>query len=379
MAKLWNGWLMSRDSILADIKDNRITVRNERLLPLYFRLPAATLEGWLDMRSIDTGRQNSRLLRRALGLSDVDRQELVMSVNAAMITDTYWIKDADSNLSWDNVRFQGNDFADIALLGAFSDFGKDPSRTPEITNTGSFEKCWRLEDGQWWLYKQGDPENLFSEMAAYQLCRHAGYPTAQYELVDAQHNGFAGKLKGGRGLIRTLDFTQAGTVIFEPASALGQHSDNAQYNYDLLQRLSPELSEQYLQILTMDVLVFNLDRHGKNYGVLRNPETGDILSMAPNFDNNLSLLAGIQGMGERTPERDPLYREWKGVVQNRLLPLDLPELPEDRLWELLSGIKCDIDPDEVKMAGNFILKGYAMMQETTEQMRRFQQGMNQKL
>ena len=34
----------------------------------------------------------------------------------------------------------------------------------------------------------------------------------------------------------------------------------------------------------------NYDRHIDNYGILTEPTTGNIVSMAPNFDNNLALL-----------------------------------------------------------------------------------------
>ncbi len=87
-----NGTLMSRDSTIATISNNIIVPQRENLLPLYFQQEGATLNEWLKMRSIDTGRVNSRLIRKSLGLSDASAEELVLSVNAAMITDTYWIK-----------------------------------------------------------------------------------------------------------------------------------------------------------------------------------------------------------------------------------------------------------------------------------------------
>lgn len=40
----------------------------------------------------------------------------------------------------------------------------------------------------------------------------------------------------------------------------------------------------------MDVLCFNVDRHTNNYGILRDRESGEIVSMAPNFDNNMGLI-----------------------------------------------------------------------------------------
>ena len=41
----------------------------------------------------------------------------------------------------------------------------------------------------------------------------------------------------------------------------------------------------------MDTVCLNMDRHTKNYGILRNVKYGDILSLAPNFDNNIALLS----------------------------------------------------------------------------------------
>jgi len=47
-----------------------------------------------------------------------------------------------------------------------------------------------------------------------------------------------------------------------------------------------------------------MDRHTKNYGVLRDAETGAVLRMAPNFDNNVALFArGIPENLERSNDR----------------------------------------------------------------------------
>lgn len=37
----------------------------------------------------------------------------------------------------------------------------------------------------------------------------------------------------------------------------------------------------------MDALCYNIDRHTFNFGILR--KDGDVIGLAPNFDNNLSL------------------------------------------------------------------------------------------
>ncbi|MDL2327961.1 hypothetical protein LJC64_04875 [Ruminococcaceae bacterium OttesenSCG-928-A11] len=366
-----NGHLMSRDAEVAVLRDGMVEPMVDALLPLYFRQESATLDEWLKMRSIDTGRANSRLLRKSLGLSDASTEELVLSVNAAMITDTYWIRPEGSTLAWADIRFEQNSYASMSLLGSFSDFNQPGSRTPELTSPGSFEKCWRLEDGRWWLYKLSDLDNLYSELAAYQLCRHFGYATAHYEAADISAHGFIGKLKPGRGVIRTLDFTDGASVNFEPAAAIGLKSDDSAYNYKTLLAMAPALAAEYLDIVTMDTLIYNLDRHTQNFGILRDVDTGTILSMAPNFDNNLALLAGIRGMTTRTPESDRLFQGWKQLVQSNLLEISLPLLDEQTLRGILFGIEGIVDEGGKQIAFDFIRQGYAMMQEVAQQMERF--------
>ena len=73
--------------------------------PLYLQI-TENLSGWLQNRCVDSHRRNSRLLKRALRISEKDDEEIVLEVNAASITDTYWIKDADSSLTWEQVNFK---------------------------------------------------------------------------------------------------------------------------------------------------------------------------------------------------------------------------------------------------------------------------------
>ena len=111
------------------------------------------------------------------------------------------------------------------------------------------------------------------------------------------------------------DYTE-GRLNFEPMANLVQDNEDYDYNYDVLQNLNPPLVKPYLDILFMDALVFNVDRHTQNYGLLRCRETGEILSMAPNFDmlptsENIDTMfaetfdAGLRGID---PDRAKLYR-----------------------------------------------------------------------
>ncbi|MFQ8997124.1 hypothetical protein [Allofournierella massiliensis] len=140
--------LMCGDTVAAHIQSHAVIPVEPNLVPLCFR-HGGDIEGWLEHRAIDARRTHSRLLKKVLRLRKRDDLSTALHFNAATITDNYWVRPEGSDLVWENVRFRDNDFADLALKGTLADFSKKPSRTPELTNTGSFEKCWRLENGEW--------------------------------------------------------------------------------------------------------------------------------------------------------------------------------------------------------------------------------------
>ena len=140
--------LYNKDVLVARIDSlNHFTWVNKPLAPLYLQNSENFL-GWLENRCIDTHRPNSRLLRRALRLEALEDSDLALEVNAATITDTYWVKDADSPLKWYDVQFKKAEYSSLALIGGYDNFQKAATssnkKTQELTNSGSFEKCWRV-------------------------------------------------------------------------------------------------------------------------------------------------------------------------------------------------------------------------------------------
>ena len=57
-----------------------------------------------------------------------------MCIRDRTITDTYWVKAPNSTLTYDEVRFKTNDFAEVALNGEPSGFNLPFQHTPELTN-----------------------------------------------------------------------------------------------------------------------------------------------------------------------------------------------------------------------------------------------------
>lgn len=272
--------IFSGNTLVAVWRDKELQVVNEKLLPLFLKR-VKNADMWLETRAIDSHRANSRLLKKALRLAEKDDISTVVHVNGATITDNYWIREVGSALSYDDVKFKDDYFSNLALKGNYDSFNRAAnskrSRTPELTNVGSFEKCWKLRDGTWWMYKRANHKELFSELFIYELGRALHMNMALYER--------------GEGCIRSRDFTNASEVNFEPASAfMGDNEDYVDV-IESLKTICPKAIPDYIKMIFLDTICANPDRHTNNFGLLRDIKTGEHLGLAPNFDNNMALIS----------------------------------------------------------------------------------------
>ena len=344
------GTIMVEDKAIATVKNGEITDCDESLVPLYLKR-TGDVEGWLASRAIDAHRTNSRLLKRALRLRTADDAQTALAVNAATVTDRYWFRPEGSAAVYEDIRFKENYFDSLALRGDPNGFSHKPSRTPELTNTGSFEKCWRLINGEWWMYKSGNQNEYFSELFISVLGERLGLDIAHYEM-DGEY-------------IRTKDFTDGAAVNFEPISAL--MDDNEDYNdcFNAIYGISPILAEQYLKIVWFDTVCYNMDRHTANFGLLRDLKSGKILSMAPNFDNNIALISRGYPQ-DKSREKDGIVRFFReflaenAVARQMLREMELPEITEELLEDCLNAVPIEADRDYIK---TFILNGQAVAKE----------------
>ena len=348
------GTLMSEDRVIAQIKNGNIIDADEELLPLYLKR-TKDVEGWVAARAIDSHRTNSRLLKKALRLRTTDDVQTALAVNAATVTDRYWFRPEGSNATYEDIRFKENYFDQLALRGDPDSFSKKPSRTPELTNTGSFEKCWKLIDGQWWMYKSGNTNEYFSELFICKLGEKIGLDMAHYEL-DGEY-------------IRSKDFTSGAKVNFEPIRSLVDDDEDYETCFNVLCAMSSELAKQYLMLIWMDSVCYNMDRHTENFGLLRDVESGKILSLAPNYDNNIALIAkGYPKDVTRT--NDGLIRFLGEFVQSNFTAramyrdIQLPQITKQIIDECLDEIPLEVDREYIR---DFILCGQTKVQELIEQ------------
>lgn len=273
-AKEYTGYVMSGNTVVAEFNKGVLVPPTHKLCPLVIKRTNSIYE-FLKSRSIDSGRTNSRLLRKVLNINVKDDTLVSLCSYAVSISDNYWFKPKHSKLKYEDISFNNDIFFDTALKGIITIYPKKLILTPELTTNGSYEKGWRNIDGNWWLYKVGTINERYSEVFYSRLFEKLNLPTAHYE-IDGNY-------------IRTANFAKG--VNFEPMVSLVGDNEDIEYIYDALNKINHQIALDYLRLITFDVVLNNVDRHNENCGILRDKETGEIISLAPNYDDNLSLIS----------------------------------------------------------------------------------------
>ncbi|MBR2675192.1 MAG: HipA domain-containing protein [Mogibacterium sp.] len=292
MNRQTNYELLSGDIVCCTFIDGKLSVVNEALAPLYLD----DFEEWVASRAIHSSRGlTARNLKVASGLSANEKSfETALRVNAACITDNYWVRLEGSKISYKDVSFEKYDgfFKELALGVDYTyTHYKSDECNPELTNIGGSDKAWVLDNnGDRWLYKRQPIRECYNEMFSANLAAALGIDTVLYELADYTNPD---PEIGQFGIVRSRDFTQNKGMNLESAQLIIKHrgsSDNdILKNADIFSEWGIE--QEYLNIKYLDILIGNPDRHSQNYGVFRCQSSGAIVGMAPNFDNNFAFLA----------------------------------------------------------------------------------------
>lgn len=248
---------------------------------------------WWRNRAIPATRRQIHEKLEELGYQDM--QEIVNQSLGLSLSDQYWIKPLEADIQWQDVNYFTNSFS--------SDFGKyllgeteydDASNiqlsfhSPDITSNGDVQKRWEMQGKDRYLLKSGTlpyVQEPFNECIASKILHCLSVPFVEYQLIERK----------GRYFSLCKDFIDENHE-FIPAyyPCLAMHPARKIPAEELLQQAIEKFAipntEHFLdQMLILDYLIMNTDRHWTNFGFIRNVETLQFEGFAPIFDNGNSL------------------------------------------------------------------------------------------
>ena len=264
---------------------------DKALLPLDLQqeVTAEKLESWLRHRTIPKNRAYVDSLLSAMGLSPNRPMDIIRLSKGLSLNDCYWVTEEGFDGSFEQCNLFDNRFSRILGQIAFTGHGSAHrpggiSSSPEFTTNGMLPKCWRREKGVIRLYKGGTEGasntgfEPYSEFYAAQIAQILRIHAIPYHLS---------KWKGR--LCSTCELFTSKHLSYMPIGRLVTRG-----GMEAVRKFYETLGEEFVKALNdmivFDALIYNVDRHFGNFGLLIDSKTNRIVAPAPLFDHGTSLL-----------------------------------------------------------------------------------------
>ena len=244
----------------------------------------------------------------------------VRLTHAITVNDTFWIKREDEDINWEQVSPYRNPFNKTISKFAFDGielYDKDAvyaGAKPELNCDGGFPKCFRKERslGQYgsdiFIYKRTQGDGImkiepYSESLCSEIANIISPNNSVYYDVTTLHNKIASRCNLFTD--EKYGYASYSKIFQDNRHSLGQV-------FDYFYQIGSE--QEFREMLVIDALCFNQDRHQGNFGVLFDNDTLEVIKMSPSFDFNITMLTyatdeELQNVGDKI---------WKGQYAPKL-------------------------------------------------------------
>ena len=258
---------------------------------------------WWRSRSIPATRVGLR--KRMERLPYLNLQEIINQSFGLSLSDQYWIRPIHMNdLKWEDINYFTNDFSpDYGkyFLGEldedFTDVMHLNRRSPDVTLDGDVQKRWIIQNGERYLIKNGTlpyVQEPFNEKIASEVLSHMSVPYVSYDVIE----------RNGRYFSSCKDFIDTDHEYVSAYYLASSLHATKKVNSEILLEEAIEKyeipnSDHFIdQMLCLDYMILNEDRHWTNFGFIRNVETLKFEGPAPIFDNGNSLWYKMNHISE---------------------------------------------------------------------------------
>lgn len=289
--------LMHKNTLIAEVKmvgnkpTNYEKIYNEELLPKgtlgnNSSQEQILINHWYKSRSIPNLRPNLHKIEEKIGITATDA--FIKSAGVSL-TDRYWFKNENKDIKWEDINYHNNGFLPvIASYYANNKLFFAPS--PDFTTDGIMEKFWIPIEKQPHLFKFDKKYNNLlcaNEIVFYKIADSLGIKTTPY---------LSGKSEIGKYCfcpcfvkIDNCDYINAMQIKHSPEKTSSGVLYFPYSSEKLVQYFMSNLGfeKEIREMVTLDCLLHNTDRHEKNFGYLKYDNNTDLF--APLFDNGFCL------------------------------------------------------------------------------------------
>ena len=278
----------TEDSSMPEITILWVNEAEKRLLPLDLSLTGDSIAKWLKSRTIPKNRAYVHNFLSKCNLN-LNRPMNIIKVSKGLsLNDCYWVVEEGFSGTFEKYNLYDNRFSRVLALIAFTGYGSSVRSSlascPEFTTNGMLPKCWRRVAGEIKLYKGGTSgasntgNEPYCEYYAAQIAKELGISAIDYGLSK-----WEGELCSTCVLFTSKEyaFLPVGKVV----TSGGMEAVTSYY-----EKMGAAYAKALADMLVLDAIICNTDRHFGNFGFLVDNRTNEIVAPAPLFDHGNSLF-----------------------------------------------------------------------------------------
>ncbi len=268
------------------------------------------LNRWWLSRAIPASRSGLKEALEKLNIAST--AELLGKSYGLNLSDQYWMCPQEQNIDWHDINFFENAFSeDIGNIM----IGNHPVNnvdymSPDSASDGWLKKKWKITDGKRVLLKAGSnpfQQEPLNEVLATSIMSRLGIPCTKYTLTAISGNPYS----------VCEDFITPDTELVTAHNILrsrkqSNHISKLEHYINCCSELGiKDIRRSVDQMMTLDYLIVNEDRHLNNFGLIRNADTLEYKCVAPIYDSGTSMWFRIPTAMIKAGARDAICKPFK--------------------------------------------------------------------
>jgi len=223
------------------------------------------------------------------------------------LSDHYWMKPNNLEISWKDVNFFTNDFSmdfgDLVFKNELSHTEDIDLMSPDNTSDGVLQKKWIISNEKRYLVKGGSGlynQQPYNEIIACFIMERLKINHVAYSLYQEKDKVFS----------ICENFLDIHTELI-PANriynvkAKKNHDSKYSHLLDCVNELGIDnILDSINKMIVIDYIIANTDRHFNNFGFIRDADTLEWIGFSPIYDSGTSLwnesLTAIQNPTTKT-------------------------------------------------------------------------------
>ncbi|MCI5903249.1 MAG: hypothetical protein MRZ74_12075, partial [Blautia sp.] len=143
---------------------------------------------WCASRVLSLDRKYAKEILNSIGMAqamtDRDRAKISLSYHCVSLTDIYWVKKSDEEISFEKINLYDNSLNEAVV--ELSLRGKPMTVTnqelaPDLSTKGCFPKAWIRREKDFILLKDGGDDAVQKELLASKLCQCFDFKQVKYK------------------------------------------------------------------------------------------------------------------------------------------------------------------------------------------------------